>query len=166
MQKYIDILLENPTGAKLKLASFVFAQAIPFNIPHGFSFQKISAEEIKMKMDYIRKNKNHLGGMHACAIATLGEYCAGVLLLKNFGTQKYRYILSDLNIKYHYQGRMDLLGSAKIETTKIEELKQALTNQDTISQEVITEVHDTKANHVATITSTWQLKSWDKVKTK
>ncbi len=166
MQKYVDFLFKNPKGAKLTLISQILAQVIPFNSPHGFRFLEISDQKIKIRLPFIRKNKNHLGGIHACAIATLGEYCAGILLLKNLGTKEYRYILSDLKIKYHYQGRMDLIGEAIIEEEKIQLLRTSLESQDKTTQEVLTEIRDVKNNHVATVFSTWQLKKWDKVHTK
>jgi acyl-coenzyme A thioesterase PaaI-like protein len=166
MQKYIDYLFNNPTGGKLFLITKVFNNMIPFNRPHGFKFKKVSDQEISIELPYKRVNKNHLGGMHACAIATLGEYCAGVLLLKNLGVEKYRFILANLQVNYHYQGRMKLTGSAKLNSSELETIKNRLLSEDKIVKEVATEIYDSKNNHVATVKSEWQVKSWDKVKTK
>ena len=57
-------------------------RGIPFNLPHRFSFLKVTDNETQIKLPFIRKNMNHLRGFHSCAMATLGEYPAGLLILK------------------------------------------------------------------------------------
>lgn len=144
----------------------LFKVTIPFNAPHGFNIEEISKERIRISIPNRKLNHNHLGGIHACAMATLGEFCAGLWLLKSLGFSKYRLILAELNVKYHYQGRTKLIG----ECTNIDfDLKATETQLDAAGKIIvplITEIHDQNHKHIATVTSTWQVKSWDKVKTK
>jgi acyl-coenzyme A thioesterase PaaI-like protein len=65
------------------------------------------------------KNKNHLGGAHACAIATLGEFTAGLLLTRALGSSTYRIIMTDLYVDYLKQGRTHLYGTALITDQEI-----------------------------------------------
>jgi acyl-coenzyme A thioesterase PaaI-like protein len=144
----------------------VFKVSIPFNAPHGFSIEEISQEKIKISIPNRKLNHNHLGGIHACAMATLGEFCAGLWLSKNLGLSKYRLILAELNVKYHYQGRTDLMGECNAKDLELSTIESALETEGKTIIPLITEIHDKNSMHVATVTSTWQVKSWDKVQTR
>lgn len=144
----------------------VFKISIPFNAPHGFSIEEISTERIKISIPNRKLNHNHLGGIHACAMATLGEYCAGLWISKNLGLSKYRLILAELNVKYHYQGRTELIGECNASNLDLASIEATLQDEGKTIIPLITEIHDKNSMHVATVTSTWQVKSWDKVQTK
>ena len=162
----IDKLIANPTTTNLMALNKVMAIGIPFNAPHGFKIKEINDDVIRISLPNRKLNHNHLGGVHACAMATVGEYCAGMSLLKSFGISKYRLILSDLHVKYTYQGRMDLEGSCSPRQIEQEEVKKALDAEGKYLQTLQTLIRDKNGKEVATVTTTWQLKSWDQVKTK
>lgn len=140
---------------------------IPFNKPHGFKVVEITDTTIKTKLPYKRGNFNHIKGLHACALATLSEFSTGFLMISRLDPKKYRIILKTLEMEYHYQGKMDGFGTFEISDQWLEEkiynpLKE---NESTV---VICEIkiHDTQGNHLTTGKVHWQVKSWDKVKTK
>lgn len=140
---------------------------IPFNKPHGFKVVEITDTTIKTKLPYKRGNFNHIKGLHACALATLSEFSTGFLMISRLDPKKYRIILKTLEMEYHYQGKMDGFGTFEINDQWLEEkiynpLKE---NESTV---VICEIkiHDTEDNHLTTGKVHWQVKSWDKVKTK
>ncbi|MEQ8242435.1 DUF4442 domain-containing protein [Fulvivirga sp.] len=140
---------------------------IPFNKPHGFKVVEITDTTIKTKLPYKRGNFNHIKGLHACALATLSEFSTGFLMISRLDPKKYRIILKTLEMEYHYQGKMDGFGNFEINDQWLEEkiynpLKE---NESTV---VICEIkiHDTEGNHLTTGKVHWQVKSWDKVKTK
>ncbi len=166
MQKSLDYFFNKPCRLKTLIFSYLFNQIVPFNAPHGFRFLELSSEKIKGKLPYIRKNKNHLGGMHACVIAALGEICSGVLLLRNLGPKEYRFIMSNLEIEYHFQGRMGLVGSSQISPEDVNMMKNDLLTSEKIQKQLVSEIYDVKNNHIATVKSLWQIKPWNKVKTK
>ena len=139
---------------------------IPFNTPHGFSFKKLSDEEVQISLPNFKLNHNHLGGIHACAIATLGEFCAGMTLVKHLGLSRYRFILSELSVKYHLQGRTGLTGVAKMSRERIDEIKQLLTEQEKVLVEHNTEILNRHGEKVADVKTVWQLKDWNKVQLK
>jgi hypothetical protein len=99
-------------------------------------------------------------------MATVGEYCAGMSLLKTFGISQYRLILSDLHVKYTYQGRTDLEGVCSPRQIERETVQAALDSEGKYLQKLVTNIRDKNGKEVAVVTTTWQLKSWDKVKTK
>lgn len=162
----IDKLIANPTKPNLMALNKVLTLGIPFNAPHGFKIRSISSDAVIITAPNRKLNHNHLGGIHACAIATIGEFCAGVALLSSFGISKYRLILSELHVKYSYQGRSELEGICSPHQIKAEKLTVALESEGKHYQTLKTIIRDKLGKEVAIVTTTWQLKAWEQVKTK
>jgi acyl-coenzyme A thioesterase PaaI-like protein len=164
--KIIDKLIANPTKTNVMALNKVLTIGIPFNAPHGFKIKTLDAEAIVITAPDRKLNHNHLGGIHACAIATIGEFCAGMALLSSFGISRYRLILSELNVKYSYQGRSDLEGTCSPHQIEKDKIAHALLSTGKYLQTMETIIRDKHGVEVAIVTTTWQLKSWDQVKTK
>lgn len=162
----IDKLINNPTSTNLMALNKVLALGIPFNAPHGFKIREISDDNVLITLPNRKLNHNHLGGIHACAMATVGEYCAGMSLLKSFGISKYRLILAELHVKYTYQGRSDLEGVCSPRQIDRDAVSKVLETEGKYLQKLETLIRDKNGKEVAVVTTTWQLKSWDQVKTK
>lgn len=161
--KTIDKLLENPTKLNVSILDNILKVGIPFNAPHGFRIKSLSKEGVEIYLPNRKLNHNHLGGVHACAMATVGEFCAGMTILTHFGISKYRLILSELNVKYTYQGRTDLMGFCSGNNIDSDAVADGLTKDGKYLQTLTTVIKDKNENLVATIETTWQIKSWDKV---
>lgn len=164
--KLIDKLISTQTPASLMALDKVLTLGIPFNAPHGFRLKTLNDDAVVIELPNRKLNHNHIGGIHACAIATLGEFCAGMSLLKSFGISKYRLILSELNVVYTYQGRNRLEGSCSTHQIDKEAVRTGLETSGIYSQTLKTIIRDVNGNEVAIATTTWQLKKWDIVKTK
>jgi acyl-coenzyme A thioesterase PaaI-like protein len=162
----IDKLLANPTKMNVMTLDKLLRLGIPFNAPHGFKIQKIDQDEVIISLPNRKLNHNHIGGIHACAMATVGEFCAGVSLLKSFGISKYRLILAEIHINYTYQGRVDLEGSCSPQQINIEEVRKGLEESGKYLQELTTIIRDLKGKEVAQVKTVWQLKNWEEVRTK
>lgn len=139
---------------------------IPFNNQHGFIIKSISDESLETSAPYKKRNFNHLKGIHACGLATIGELSAGMLLLSIFDPSKYRLIMSHLEVTYHYQAKMPTLSRSTMPKAEQTELLEKLNAGEVIMKKMASELYDTDNNHVATVHTTWQLKPWAKVKTK
>jgi acyl-coenzyme A thioesterase PaaI-like protein len=164
--KYMDKLLANPTPFNVMVLDKLLKIGIPFNAPHGYKVKSISRDAVLISLPNRKLNHNHLSGIHACSIATVGEFCAGLSLLSLFGISKYRLIMSELNVKYLYQGRTDLEGSCSPQQIDVEKVRIGLENDGKYIQILTTMIRDLNGKDVAEVTSTWQLKNWDQVKTK
>ena len=138
---------------------------IPFNLPHKIRIVEIDDTSLTMELPFIRANKNHINGIHACALATLCEYVSGLSLVRFLSADKYRIILKDIHIIYHYQAKTRV--TANFEATKIllDEINTHLQKEDLLLKEFNVEVYDTNQNHICTGIITWQLKKWSKVNT-
>lgn len=166
MYKLIDKLLSNPTSVNVMALDKILRVGIPFNAPHGFKIKTLNRDAVIVSLPNRKLNHNHIGGVHACAMATVGEYCAGLSLLQSFGISKYRLILSDLSVKYTYQGRVELEGICSPTQIDVEKVAQGLENDGKYSQELKTIIRDLNGKEVAVVTTVWQLKNWEQVKTK
>ena len=164
--KIIDKLLANPNPINLIALDKVLRIGIPFNAPHGFKIKTLNRDAVIISLPNRKLNHNHIGGVHACAMATVGEYCAGMSLLTSFGISKYRLILSELNVKYTYQGRVDLEGICYPNQIDVDAVTKGLETEGKYLQQLKTIIRDLNGKEVAEVTTVWQLKNWEQVKTK
>jgi len=140
---------------------------IPFNKPHGFKVVEIGDYHLKTLIPYKRKNFNHIRGLHACALATISEFTTGFLLVSKLDGKKYRLIMQRLEMEYHYQGKMDAHATFAIsEAWLSENVYQPLQLADAVVIPCEVKIHDVNGNHLTTGKVFWQIKDWQKVKTK
>lgn len=162
--KFIDKLFVNSEKlVNLRALQKLFNTAIPFNIPHRFKFVELSKKSTRIKLPLMRNNKNHLGGIHACAIATLGEYPAGLTLIKYFGASKYRIVMSKLEVTYLKQGKSDLIGKVDFPVQDIDRMEKELATDKKTTATIQTDIIDANEEVVAIVLTTWQLKDWSAV---
>jgi acyl-coenzyme A thioesterase PaaI-like protein len=144
--------------------SRIMQEVIPFNRPHRISISEITSEGCVVHLPYRRRNLNHLGTMHACAMATAGEYVSGLNVIEAFDISKYRLIMSRLEVDYLRRP----VGECNARSSGGDGVLQSLTSD--ISEKGVavftltSELRDSKSVHVATTTTHWQVKSWDKVR--
>lgn len=151
----------------LKLLNLGLNRMVPFNKPHGFKVLEIGDHDLKTKVPYKRKNFNHIRGIHACALATLSEFTTGFLLLIKLNPKKYRLIMQKIVMEYHYQAKMDAFAYFSLPDEWLDtQVFVPLSSEDKVTVDCIIKIHDTEGNHLSTGTVTWQIKNWEKVKTK
>lgn len=162
-------IVEKAKTSKLymRLLNLGLNKMIPFNKPHGFKVLEISDTSIKSMLPYKKGNFNHLKGLHACALATLSEFTTGFLMISRLDPAKYRIILKTLEMEYHYQGKMDGIGTFELNDEWLESnVYKPLESADSTVVICEIKIHDTQGNHLTTGKVHWQVKSWDKVRTK
>lgn len=149
------------------ILNWSLARTIPFNKPHGFKIVEIEDFRIKVLIPYKRSNFNHIRGLHACSLATISEFTTGFMLISNLDMKKYRLIMPKLEMNYHYQGKMDSYAEFSISQQWLDEnIITPLKSQDAVVVPCEVKIHDTQGNHLTTGKIFWQIKDWNKVKTK
>lgn len=139
---------------------------IPFNQPHGFRVEPVKGGGIEVHIPYWRINRNHIKGIHACALATAAEYCSGLALLEHLDASKYRLIMKSLHMDYHYQAKAHAHAVFAPSAEEIgDQVIAPLKSTDAVLYTARVELHDAKANHLATGLIIWQVKAWEKVRT-
>ena len=165
--KILDKALNNSESASgLFLLNQAFRFGIPFNIAHGFELRTLNKSHEEVKIPKIKTNTNHLGTIHACAMATAGEFVAGVLLLKNLGATHVRLVLKTLQVDYQRQGTTKLLAHTKLSGEAVQKLKSDLDQNDKLFVDMVAQLKDTSGQVVCTVTTQWQIKKWAAVSTK
>ncbi len=145
----------------------VMPWTVPFNRPHGFKVEPLPSCGISVRIPNWRINRNHINGIHACALATAAEMCSGLSVLEQLDPKKYRLIMRSLHMEYHYQAKQEALATCVPTVSEIEEkVVRPLQAQDSVEYTSTVMVNDKSGNHLATGTVTWQVKEWEKVRTK
>jgi acyl-coenzyme A thioesterase PaaI-like protein len=140
---------------------------IPFNKPHGFKIWEVEDYRIKTLLPYKRKNFNHIRGLHACALATISEFTTGFLLVTKLNARKYRLIMKKLEMEYHFQGKMDAYAEFSISNEWLQtNIYEPLKTQEAVVVICTIKIHDIQGNHLTTGNVHWQIKDWEKVRTK
>lgn len=151
----------------LFVLNFLMARSVPFNAPHKFRVVEIGADKIVTHAPYRRRNHNHIRGIHACAIATISEFAAGFLLLTKLDPAKYRLIMSKLDVDYSYQAKEEIFAESQMSDELLnQKVIEPLRESELTSIVMETVVRDGSGNEVAIAHTTWQIKRWDKVRTK
>lgn len=151
----------------LWLLNRVLFWVIPFNKPHGFAIKEITDETITTRLPFRRSNFNHIKSIHACAMATIAEFTSGLMMLQHLNAKKYRIILKSLHMDYHFQGKREAYAKFSASKSWIQEqVLHPLKTEEAVVVLCEVKIMDLENNHLATGKVEWQIKSWDKVKTK
>lgn len=163
----IDKLLsQSHNSVTLKALEKLFNTGIPFTLPHKFKFIEMSDKYTRLRLPDIRKNRNHLGGLHACAIATLGEYVAGLSLIKHVGSSKYRLVMRKIEVNYFKQAKESLIGVYEVDHEELKRVEIELSSGDKTEIHMAANILNKKEEVIAVVETTWQLKNWTKVRYK
>lgn len=150
-----------------KVLNIGLNRIVPFNGPHKFKIEDIGEFHLQMALPYIKKNLNHLKGLHACALSTLAEVTSGFLLISKLDPQQYRLILQRLDVEYHYQARMQANARFEISQSWLDEtIIEPLSKEGKVVIACNVKIYDVEKNHLATAAVYWQIKDWSKVKSK
>lgn len=151
----------------LTLLNWSLNRMIPFNKPHGFRILEIGDHHLRTLIPYRRRNFNHIRGLHACALATISEFTTGFLLVSKLDAKKYRLIMQRLEMDYHYQGKMNATATFTISEDWLQQqIYDPLKTQDAVVILCEVKIHDEQGNHLTTGKVYWQIKDWQKVKTR
>ncbi len=140
---------------------------IPFNKPHGLKVTRVNEGGFEIQIPYKRSNMNHLKGIHACALATASEYVAGLSLIRFLDPGQFRLILESLKIQYFYQAKTAVKCEMELTEDFIRQnILAPLNSQEAVFVEIPSKIYDVNGNLICETITRWQIKSWQKVKTK
>lgn len=162
-------LLEKARASRfwMWLVNLLLGWLIPFNRPHGFRILALAPDRVSTGGSYRRRNRNHIAGIHACAIATVAEFSSGLMLLTKLDPARYRLIMADLQVEYLYQAKSAICAETVLDATQLEQTILApLRASEALRTTLETRITDANDKLVAVATITWQIKCWDKVRTR
>lgn len=145
----------------------VLPWVVPFNRPHGFRVVPLPDGGMSVRVPFWRINRNHVNGIHACALATAAEMCSGLSVLEQVDPKQYRLIMRTLRMEYRFQAkRMTTAVCRQDQAVLTHEVLGSLLAGNSVDHTSTVELHDGEGNHIATGTITWQVKPWSSVRTK
>ena len=154
------------SGFHLWFLNQFLLRLVPFNKPHGIKIVDIKTDSITVEAKNVRRNRNHIKGIHACLLATLCEYVSGLNLLRGLDPKEYRFILKNLQMTYHYQAKTAVNATFALTQQYLEtEIISPLQTETALFREFTVEIYDKDKNHICTGLINWQIKSWKNVKT-
>jgi acyl-coenzyme A thioesterase PaaI-like protein len=153
-------------GLSRNISVKVLGLVSPFNSHLKARILDWSRESTTLEVRLHRGVKNHVGGIHAGAIFTLGETCAGLIIIKNFSFNEYRPIMSDVTVHFSKQARGTIVGVARVDRASLSKVEQGLKKGLPQMLELDTEILNSKNELIASVKTKWQIKSWDQIKTK
>lgn len=134
--------------------------ALPFNRPHRIRIAGVTEDHVEVSLPSRRSNFNHLGGMHACAIATALEFASGASILLEVGMQDYRIIMSRLEIDYLAKPKGNCTARAQRNTPAVLGLTGVLESEGVARLVQPSSLYDASGEHCAEATVHWHLKAW------
>ncbi len=90
----LDKIAFVPEPVKTMLASKAFGFAVPFVNTAGCEFEKVTNEEVIVSIKNKRKARNHIGQLHAAAMALIAETASGFVFTMNLPADKLNLIKS------------------------------------------------------------------------
>ena len=138
----------------------------PFNRHLKARLLEWTDEKALIEVRRIRRVRNHVGSIHAGALFTLGETCAGLVIIRNFPFKKFRPLMSDVKVTYSKQARGNVTGEAIIPPADIARMHETIKQGEVPSIEVTTNIFNDQKEIIAVVTTLWQVKSWQLVKLK
>ena len=134
-----------PGGRRL-FALFI-GRGVPYSGSIGAVVESFTRGAAIVSMPDRRRVRNHLGSIHAIALANLAELTSGLAMLTAAGSGV-RGIVTALRIEYHKKARGRLLAESHREPPEVSEPGE---------HDVITTVRDGDGDVVAVATVTWRL---------
>lgn len=139
----------------------VLARKIPFNRPHRIRILELRDSLIRVRLPLVRSNLNHVGGLHACALATVAEFATGFLLLSMLQPSRYRLLMQAMHIDYLFQGKSDAFVTLELAPGWVKtQVQLPLAQEDAVVVELCAEVYDAQKNHLCSARIGWQVKHW------
>ncbi len=141
----------------------------PFNNHLGAKLIEWSDNRCLIFVKKRRKVQNHVGSIHAGALFTLGETCAGLVIIRNFPFEKFRPLMSDVKVNYYKQARGDVWGECIAAPGAIEAAHVTFQSAEIPTIEMTTNISgdvNGERQIIAVVTTIWQVKPWGQVKLK
>ena len=149
-----------------KMTMLALGLMSPFNAHLHSRLVKWTKNKIEIDLRCHRGVKNHVGGIHAGALFTLGETCAGLVLIRNFSFEEHRPLMAEVSVKFEKQARSLVHGVSEIADGALSSARKALKVGEAPFIPMLTLIVDDKDQKIAEVKTVWQIKAWNQVRIK
>ncbi len=120
---------------------------VPYTGTIGARVETLAPGHVRVTVRERRRIRNHLGSVHAIALANLGEVTTGLALVGALGPEA-RGILTGLDVRYTKKARGRLESEARCDVPTVTE---------SMDRTVTAEIRDAGGEVVATVTAYWRI---------
>lgn len=99
MQRQLSALQNLPGPLRRRATTFALGRVVPFLSTSGVHFEELTPDTVRVRIANHKKAQNHIGGVHAAAMALLAETATGFVLGMNIPDDKLPLIKS-MHIDY------------------------------------------------------------------
>jgi acyl-coenzyme A thioesterase PaaI-like protein len=138
----------------------------PFNAHLHAKIASWTKAGIQINLNCHRGVKNHVGSIHAGALFTLGETCAGLVLIRNFSFEEHRPLMSEVSVVYEKQARQTVHGKSEISEEFLSKARKSLKKGEVPFIPMVTQIVDDQGLKIAEVKTVWQIKPWNQVRVK
>lgn len=133
-----------------RLFSFLLGRMVPYSGSVRPRIRQLEAGRCRAGMRERRRVRNHLGSVHATALATLGELVTGLATLTAL-PPGVRGILTALEVEYEKKARGRLVAECRSDPPGPE------AGDGSVEHRAVGEIRDGDGDRVATVRATWRL---------
>ncbi|PVZ67656.1 DUF4442 domain-containing protein [Pelagibaculum spongiae] len=126
-------MFSNKLGARI--GTWAFCSRIHYAKTSGIKFTKLTSSETRASIRNIKRVQNHIGGIHATAMATLGESATGSVLAMNLPDDKLP-LLKSMKIDYVARANGDMKAIASLSDEQREQIRTLDKGEVTVQLEV------------------------------
>lgn len=131
-----------------RLFSWVLGRMVPYSGTIGAVVERFDPGHVVVRLRDRRRVRNHLGSVHAIALANVGELATGLAVLGAMD-ETVRGILTGIEVTYTKKARGDLRAEAIVEIPEV--------GTDSVDARVSAEIVDTSGDVVSVVHARWRL---------
>lgn len=122
LQKVLGGLSMLPESARPRAFSLVFGAAVKFFGTAGLRFEQVSPERTVVFIKNRKKVQNHIGGVHAVAMALIAESATGSVVGLNLGAESIP-VIKTMTVNYLKRSKGDMRAEAWLSPEQIALIK-------------------------------------------
>lgn len=122
LSKVLDGMSMLPERARPRAFSVVFGAAVKFFGTASLRFEEVGPERTVVFIKNRRKVQNHIGGVHAVAMALIAESATGSLVGLNLGGESIP-VIKTMTVNYLKRAKGDMRAEAWLTPEQIELIK-------------------------------------------
>ena len=118
----VDRFAQLPAPWSRWARSWAFGRTVKFAGTAGVDFAEVNATRVVCKLRNKRRNQNHIGSLHAAAMALLAETASGFALAMHLPDDKLP-LLKSMQVNYLKRSRGDMVATAHLSAEQITEVR-------------------------------------------